>query len=44
MNDSLILQGVAGGRARRHSMVSVSLPDLIAFVVSLAIVIFLWLQ
>ena len=44
MTGRLLRQSVEDSRSQRHSMISVSLPDLIAFVVSIAIVIFLWLQ
>jgi hypothetical protein len=44
MNGSLIMQGVEGSRHRGTPMESVSLPDLVAYVVTIAIVTFLWLQ
>ena len=44
MHGSLIIQGVEGSQHRGTPMASVSLPDLAADVISIAIVIFLWLQ
>jgi hypothetical protein len=44
MNSSLMMQAVREAEHRGTPMASVSLPDLVAYVISLAIVIFLWLQ
>jgi hypothetical protein len=44
MHGSLIMQGVREAGHGDTPMASVSLPDLVAYVISIAIVIFLWLQ
>jgi hypothetical protein len=44
MNGSLMTEGMREAGHRSTPMASVSLPDLIAYVISIAIVIFLWLQ
>jgi len=44
MNGSLMMQRVREAAHRGTPMASVSLPDLVAYVISIAIVIFLWLQ
>jgi hypothetical protein len=44
MNGSLMMEGEKEARHRRTPMASVSLPDLVAYVISVAIVIFLWLH
>jgi hypothetical protein len=44
MNGSLMMQDVREAGHRGTPMASVSLPDLVAYVISIAIVIFLWRQ
>jgi len=44
MNGSLMMQRVREAGHRGTPMTSVSLPDLVAYVISIVIVIFLWLQ
>jgi hypothetical protein len=44
MNDSLMMEGMREAGYRATPMASVSLPDLVAYVISVAIVMFLWLQ
>jgi hypothetical protein len=44
MNGSLMMEGVREAGHRGMPGASVSFPDLLAYVVSIAIVIFLWLQ
>jgi hypothetical protein len=44
MNGSLMMQDVRQAGHRGTPMASVSLPDLVAYGVTIAIVTFLWLQ
>jgi hypothetical protein len=44
MHGSLMMQDVREAGHRGTPMASVSLPDLVAYVISIAIVIFLWRQ
>ena len=44
MNGSFMMEGMKETEHRGTPMASVSLPDLVAYVISIAIVIFLWLQ
>jgi hypothetical protein len=44
MNGSLMMEGMREAGYRGTPMVPMSLPDLVAYVASIAIVIFLWLQ
>jgi hypothetical protein len=44
MNGSLTMEGTREAGHRGTPMASVSFPDLLAYVISIAIVIFLWLQ
>jgi hypothetical protein len=44
MNGSLMMEGVREAGHGGTPMAPVSLPDLVAYVISIAIVIFLWLQ
>jgi hypothetical protein len=44
MNGSLMMQDVREAVYRGTPMASVSLPDLLAYAIPLAIVTFLWLQ
>jgi hypothetical protein len=44
MNGSLMMQDVREAGHRGAPMASVSLPNLVAYVISIAIVIFLWRQ
>jgi hypothetical protein len=44
MNGSLMMQRVREAGHRGTPMESVSLPDLVAYVISIAMVIVLWLQ
>ena len=44
MNGSLMMQDVREAGHRGTPMASVSLPDLVAYVVTIAIVTFLWLR
>jgi hypothetical protein len=44
MNGSLMMEGMREAGHRSTPMASVSLPDLIAYVISMAMVICLWLQ
>jgi hypothetical protein len=44
MNGSLMMAGMREAGYRGTPMASVSLPDLVAYVVTIAIVTFLWLQ
>jgi hypothetical protein len=44
MNGGLMMEGVKEAGHRSTPTASVCLPDLLAYVISIAIVIFLWLQ
>jgi hypothetical protein len=44
MNGNFLMEGMREAGHRGTPMASVSLPDLVAYVMSIAIVIFLWLQ
>ena len=44
MNGGFMMEGMKEAEHRGTPMASVSLPDLVAYVVTIAIVTFLWLQ
>ena len=44
MNGSLMMEGMREAGYKGTPMASVSLPDLVAYAITLAIVTFLWLQ
>jgi hypothetical protein len=44
MNGNLLMEVMREAWPRGTPMASVSLPDLVAYLISIAIVIFLWLQ
>jgi hypothetical protein len=44
MHDTPMMEGMREAGHRGTPMASVSVPDLLAYVISLAIVIFIWVQ